>query len=205
MKIMKRILLAIIALTAFAFSATAQQGLEVGDKAVDFNLKNTDGEYVALSDYENEKGVIVIFTCNHCPYAQAWEQRIIDLHKTYAPKGYPVVAINPNDSTVVPDDSYSAMQKRAKEKRYPFPYLLDARQNIFPAYGATKTPHVYVLENMNNEFIVRYIGAVDNNYKNSGKVTKEYVADAVDALIKGKQPDLTKTKAIGCSIKVAEE
>ena len=202
---MKKVILLLVVFTGIATTVSAQQGLEVGDKAIDFNLLNVDGEYVSLEDYQDKKGVVVIFTCNHCPYAQAWEQRIIDLHQDYAGKGYPVVAINPNDSNVVAADSYSAMQQRAEEKNYPFPYLLDAKQNIFPAYGATKTPHVYLLENMNNEFIVRYIGAVDNNYKAADKVTETYLADAIDALIEGEKPEPESTKAIGCSIKVEDK
>ncbi len=185
--------------------ASDQPGLQVGDKAVNFDLLDVDGDYVSLSDYDEERGVILIFTCNHCPYAQAWEKRIIDLHHEFAPQGYPVVAINPNDSTVVPTDSYSAMQQRAKEKNYPFVYLLDAEQNVFPAYGATKTPHVYLLENTRDGFMVRYIGAVDNNYKDSKAVTETYLADAVRAVMDGGTPQPATTKAIGCSIKVAKE
>ncbi len=185
--------------------ASGQPGLQVGDEAVNFELLNTDGDYVSLKDYTEEEGVILIFTCNHCPYAQAWEQRIIDLHREFAPQGYPVVAINPNDSTVVPSDSYSAMQKRAEEKDYPFVYLLDAKQEVFPAYGATKTPHVYLLENMKDEFIVRYIGAVDNNYKDPEAVTETYLADAVRAVMDGRKPEPASTRAIGCSIKVAKK
>ncbi|MGM0613011.1 MAG: thioredoxin family protein [Bacteroidota bacterium] len=202
---MKKVILLLAVFIGIATTVSAQQGLEVGDKAIEFNLLNVDGEYVSLEDYQNKKGVVVIFTCNHCPYAQAWEQRIIELHQDYAGKGYPVVAINPNDSNVVAEDSYSAMQQRAEEKNYPFPYLLDAKQNIFPAYGATKTPHVYLLENIDNEFIVRYIGAVDNNYKAADKVTETYLADAIDALIAGEKPAPENTKAIGCSIKVEDK
>jgi peroxiredoxin len=187
-----------------ALNANAQQGLGIGDKAVEFKLLNVDGEMVALSDYAEENGVVVIFTCNHCPYAKAWEQRIIDLHKNFAAKGFPVIAINPNDSTVVPSDSYSAMQKRAQEKSFPFPYLLDADQSVFPAYGATKTPHVYLLENTSDGFVVRYIGAIDNNYKDESKVTETYLADAINALIENKAVSPELTKAIGCSIKVAD-
>ncbi|MGM0648536.1 MAG: thioredoxin family protein [Bacteroidota bacterium] len=201
---MKKVILLLAVFIGIATTVSAQQGMEVGDKAIEFNLLNVDGEYVSLEDYQNKKGVVVIFTCNHCPYAQAWEKRIIELHQDYAGKGYPVVAINPNDSNVVAEDSYSAMQQRAEEKNYPFPYLLDAKQDIFPAYGATKTPHVYLLENTNNEFIVRYIGAVDNNYKAADKVSETFLADAIDALIAGEKPDPESTKAIGCSIKVED-
>lgn len=201
---MKKLVLLLSMIMGIAIYANAQQGLEVGDKAVDFKLLNVDGEMVALSDYDNENGVVVIFTCNHCPFAKAWEQRIIELHNDFADKGFPVIAINPNDSTVVPSDSYSAMQKRAREKSFPFPYLLDADQTVFPAYGATKTPHVYLLENTSDGFVVRYIGAIDNNYKDESQVTETYLADAINALIAGNQPEPETTKAIGCSIKVAK-
>lgn len=201
---MRQLVFLLSMIMGLAFNANAQQGLEVGDKAVDFKLLNVDGEMVALSDYDNENGVVVIFTCNHCPFAKAWEQRIIELHNDFADKGFPVIAINPNDSTVVPSDSYSAMQKRAREKSFPFPYLLDADQTVFPAYGATKTPHVYLLENTPDGFVVRYIGAIDNNYKDESQVTETYLADAINALIAGNQPEPETTKAIGCSIKVAK-
>ncbi|MFW6020212.1 MAG: thioredoxin family protein [Bacteroidales bacterium] len=202
---MHKIIGLLIVFMGIVATGSAQQGLNVGDEAVEFNLLNVDGEYVSLEDYQDKEGVVVIFTCNHCPYAQAWEQRIINLHHDYAGKGYPVVAINPNDSNVVAEDSYTAMQQRAEEKDYPFPYLLDAKQDIFPAYGATKTPHVYLLENKDDKFIVSYIGAIDNNYKSADNVTETYLADAIDALIEGKKPDPVNTKAIGCSIKVADK
>src|SRR5690606_4664699 len=109
------------------------------------------------------KGYILIFTCNHCPFAKMYEDRIIDLHNKYAPKGFPVIAINPNDPTIVPDDSFENMQKRAEKKDYPFPYLFDETQSTAKAYGAEKTPHVYVLEKKGNDFYVQYVGAIDNN------------------------------------------
>ena len=177
------------------------QGYDIGDQAMDFTLKNVDGTNVSLSDYKDEKGVIVIFTCNHCPYAQAWEQRIIDLDKKFDPKGYPVVAIQPNDPKLAPGDSFEKMKERAEEKNYPFPYLMDEKQTVYKAYGATRTPHLYILKNKGDSFIVQYIGAVDDNYKDANAVEKTYAANAVKALLKGNKPSPAKTKAIGCSIK----
>ncbi len=177
------------------------QGYDIGDKAKDFKLKNVDGSYVSLSDYKNEKGVIVVFTCNHCPYAQAWEERIIGLDKKFDSKGYPVVAIQPNDTEMYPADSYENMKKRAKEKNYTFPYLIDKKQEVYKEFGATKTPHLFILENQEGDFVVQYIGAPDDNYKDADAVEKRYAANAVKALLNGKQPDPAKTKAIGCSIK----
>ncbi len=178
------------------------QGYEIGDKATDFSLLNVDGKMVSMSDYPDAKGFIVIFSCNHCPYAVAYEDRIIDLHKTYAPKGYPVIAINPNDPEVQPEDSYEKMVERSKEKNFPFVYLFDKGQKIYPQYGATRTPHVYLLNKKGDELIVEYIGAIDDNYKDANAVKEKYLANAVDALLKGKKPEVKETKAIGCSIKV---
>ena len=157
---------------------------------------------VALSDYSHENGVVLIFTCNHCPYAKAYEDRIIQLHKDYVGKGYPVLAVNSNDSLVVAQDSYSNMRLRAKEKHYPFPYLLDDNHKVQNQFGAQKTPHVFLLENKNNEFHVKYIGTIDDSPMNSEAVSIKYLSDAIEALIKGENPNPEVTKAIGCSIKV---
>jgi peroxiredoxin len=189
-------------LMGILFVATAvSQGYDIGDKAKDFKLKNVDNSYVSLSDYKDEKGVIVVFTCNHCPYAQAWEQRIIDLDQKFDPKGYPVVAIQPNDPELAPGDSFDKMKERSAEKNYTFPYLIDAKQEVYKEFGATRTPHLYILENQGGDFIVQYIGTIDDNYKDADAVEKRYAASAVKALLKGNKPEPAKTKAIGCSIK----
>ncbi|MFW5850768.1 MAG: thioredoxin family protein [Bacteroidota bacterium] len=177
------------------------KGYDIGDEATDFSLQNIDGTMVSLLDYEDALGFIVIFTCNHCPYAVAYEDRIIDLHRRFAPLGYPVIAINPNDSKDYPEDNFEAMKKRAREKQFPFVYLFDKGQKIYPQYGATHTPHVFILEKEDNTNKVKYIGAIDNNYENPDKVTETYVADAVNALLKGIEVPKQKTVAIGCSIK----
>lgn len=179
-----------------------QDGYAVGDMATDFSLKNIDGEMVSLADYEDAKGFIVTFTCNHCPYAVAYEDRIIALDAKYKEQGYPVIAINPNNPEMVEEDSFENMKIRAKEKGFTFPYLLDEGQRIFPQYGATKTPHIYVLEKTDAGNRVAYIGAIDDNHEDASAVTKKYVENAVDALLNGEQPEVTETKAIGCSIKV---
>ena len=178
-------------------------GYAIGDMATDFSLKNVDDKMVSLADYTDAKGFIVIFTCNHCPYSVAYEDRIIALDKKYKSKGYPVIAINPNDPAITPDDSFEAMKTRSKEKKFTFPYLMDEGQTIYPQYGATKTPHVYVLEKTDGGNRVAYIGAIDDNSNEPELVTVRYVEDAVDALLKGEQPAVTETKAIGCGIKCA--
>ncbi|MDR2122963.1 MAG: thioredoxin family protein [Flavobacteriaceae bacterium] len=177
-------------------------GYKVGDEAMDFSLKNTDEKKISLKDFPSAKGFIVIFTCNHCPYAKAYENRIIALDKKYALKGYPVIAINPNDPKVQPEDSFEEMKKRVKDKGFPFPYLLDEGQKVYPVYGATKTPHVFIVQKENGKLIVKYIGAVDNNYENPDDVTEKYVENAVDALLAGKPVEKDHTVAIGCTIKV---
>src|SRR5690554_770457 len=177
------------------------KGYDIGDEATDFSLQNVDGNMVSLSDYEDAQGFIVIFTCNHCPYAVAYEDRIIDLHNRFAPLGYPVIAINPNDSKDYPEDNFEAMKKRAQKKQFPFVYLFDKGQKVYPQYGATHTPHVFILKKEKNAQIVQYIGAIDNNYENPDEVTETYVADAVNALLKDSKVPKTKTVAIGCSIK----
>lgn len=181
---------------------SAQSGYDIGAIATDFELENIDGTFVSLSDFEKAKGFIVVFTCNTCPYAVAYEDRIEALNKMYASKGYPVVAIMPNNIEIKPGDSLSAMKQRAKEKGFTFPYLIDREQTIFPQYGATKTPHVYILEKTNDANVVRYIGAIDDNYKDADAVDKKYVEDAVNALLANKPVPVSKTRAIGCSIKI---
>jgi peroxiredoxin len=182
-------------------TASWAQGLKVGDAAVDFNLKNVDGKMVALKDFQSSKGVIVVFTCNTCPYSQAYEQRIIDLHKTFVSKGYPVVAINPNDPVKQPGDSFDKMVERAKDKAYPFAYLFDETQAIATAYGATRTPHVFVLQKTPSGFQVAYIGAIDDNVETPSAAKNRYVEAAIESLSQGKTPSVTSTKAIGCTIK----
>lgn len=204
---MKKILLplsmtvVIAGLALLSTSLKSGGGLKIGDVAPDFKLMNVDGKKVSLSDYDDKEGVIVVFTCNHCPFAMYWEDRIMGLDKKYADQGWPVVAINPNDPTVVPDDSYEKMKERASEKGYTFPYLFDKGQKVYPAYGATKTPHVYLLKRYGESFKVEYIGAIDDNYKSAASVKKKYVEDAIEALKNGEKPKLTEAKAIGCSIK----
>jgi peroxiredoxin len=201
MKNFKILFSGIILLVMMSFGTSSSKGYQVGDIATDFNLKNIDGKSVSLQDYSNAKGFIVIFTCNHCPYAVAYEDRIIALQKKFGKLGYPVIAINPNNPEKQKEDSYEKMQQRAKEKGFNFPYLFDEGQKIYPQYGATKTPHAYVLQKTKNGNVVQYIGAIDDNYSDEKAVKIRYVEAAVQALLKGKEVSVKTTKAIGCSIK----
>ncbi len=189
-------------LSAFTYQTfTAADGYKVGDYATDFKLKNIDGKTVSLSDYKDAKGFLVVFTCNSCPYAVAYEDRIVALDKKYAKKGVPVIAINPNNPKAQSRDSYDKMKVRAKEKGFTFPYLFDEGQKIYPQYGATKTPHVYLLEKTKKGNKVRYIGAIDDNYQDAKAVETKYVEEAIDAMLAGKKIKIETTRAIGCSIK----
>lgn len=200
---MKTIFTLLVLFTTSIFTPNShEKGYDIGDVATDFKLKNIDGNTVSLSDFNDAKGFIVVFTCNTCPYAVAYEDRIEALNKKYAPKGYPVIAIMPNNVKTKPGDSMKAMQLRAKEKGFTFPYLMDADQSIYPQYGATKTPHIYILESTDRGPVVQYIGAIDDNYKDAALVKNKYVEIAVDALISGVDFEVHKTKAIGCSIKL---
>lgn len=202
MKKFRIALLGLIGVFVFAFTTKdATSGYGIGDVATDFSLKNIDNKKVSLKDYKDAKGFIVIFTCNHCPYAVAYEDRIVALDKKYKKLGYPVIAINPNNPEKNKDDSFDKMIVRAKEKGFTFPYLFDEGQKIYPQYGATKTPHVYILEKTSKGNIVKYIGAIDDNYQDEKDVKVKYVEDAVDSLLKGKEVEVKTTKAIGCSIK----
>jgi len=195
------IVFVIVALVSLSFMKPNNAGYKVGDKAIDFKLKNIDGKVLSLADVKTDKGYIVIFTCNHCPFSKAYEDRIIELDKKYKKKGYPVVAINPNDVNASPEDSFDKMIERAKEKKFSFPYLYDESQNIAKTYGATRTPHVYVLTKKGKDLVVDYIGAIDDNAFESEKVQKKYLETALNELIAGKEASNNFTKAIGCTIK----
>jgi len=196
---MKRLSL-LFALVFFAVTGFAQ-GLRVGDVAPDFRLLNVDGKYVSMADYPDAKGFIIIFSSNHCPFVVAVEDRMIALHHEFKPKGFPLIAIMPNDPAAEPRDSYELMQVRAREKGFPFPYVFDRGQKIYPQYGATHTPHVFLLERVGNELRVAYIGAIDNNVRNADQVTERYLANAINALLEGRRPNPEVTRAIGCTIK----
>lgn len=195
----------IFTIVATVLIGTTSPGYDVGDKIdsniLNLKLKNVTGKMVSLSDYKSSKGVIVVFDCNTCPYSKAYNDRIIALNKKYASQGFPVVAIQPNDPQISPGDSFDEMVKRAQNKKYDFPYLLDETQKVTRAFGATNTPHVFVLKSTGDDFKLAYIGAIDDNSRDASAVTKTYVEDAVNALLASKEVPTNKTKAIGCSIK----
>lgn len=187
-------------LSLFLFTELQAQ-YKVGDVVSDFSLKNVDNKNVSLARFPSAKGFIVVFTCNSCPVAQKYEKRIEQLDKEFSSKAYPVIAISSNDTKINPGDSFEEMQKKAKNEAYTFPYLYDESQEVAKRFGATNTPHVYVVAREGNQMVVKYIGAIDNNADNASNADKNYVSDAVNSLIQGKNPAITATKAIGCGIK----
>lgn len=199
---MTGVFVVIVALFVNAVDSKQQAGKEVGDIAINFELPNVDGNKVSLKSNQTAKGYILVFTCNTCPYAKMYEERIVDLDKKYRAKGYSVIAINPNDVSQQPGDTMDEMVKRHKEKGYTFPYLRDDSQAIAVAYGASKTPHVYVLNREDSgDFRIEYIGAIDDSPREAADVRERYVEDAVDALLVGEKPKITGKRAIGCTIK----
>lgn len=197
---MQKILLVVfIVLNYYCSSQGQSAGYKIGDKATDFSLIGIDEKSYSLSNYKDARGFIIVFTCNSCPFAVMYEDRINELAKNYKKDGYYLLAINPNDPEVKPEDSFENMKKRAQEKKFVFPYVFDKEQKIFPQYGATKTPHVYLLD---KDLIVRYIGSVDDNPQDESAVQEKYLENAISSLKMGEKPNPEITKAIGCSIKI---
>ncbi|WP_026729589.1 thioredoxin family protein [Flavobacterium denitrificans] len=198
---MKKIIILLV-LTFSAWLSQAQTAtLKPGDPAPDFKLKNVDNKEVSFASFPKAKGFIVVFTCNTCPYAIAYEQRIIDLDKKFRPQGYPVIAINPNDPEASTADTFNKMQDLAKEKKYPFPYLFDAGQKITDQYGAKRTPHIFIVSKTAKGNVIEYVGAIDNDPEGTKAEKTKYAEDAIAALQSNKKPAVTQTKEIGCTVK----
>lgn len=195
----QRILLSLVLISTMALmsASTTLPGYKVGDKAADFELKDISGEMVSMADFKNVEGYIVVFTCNHCPFAVLYEDRIIELQKNYG-KEFPVIAIQPNDVEAYPSDSYDKMKERAKEKGFNFNYVWDENQEVAKRFGATRTPHFFLLD---KNKVVRYIGALDDNPRDPKAVNKTYIEDAIKSIKEGQDVSTTETKAIGCTIK----
>jgi len=180
----------------------AQSGnLKPGTTAPEFSLKNVTGETISFATFQDARGYIVVFTCNTCPVAKAYEQRIIELNNKYAPIGYPVIAINTNDPQVSPGDSFELMMERAKAKKYAFPYLFDEGQKITTEYGARNTPTVFLVKHAKDGNVIVYTGAIDNDPEEDKSDRTKYLEMAVSAVQQGKDPEVASTKAIGCSVK----
>lgn len=177
------------------------EAYKIGEKVEDFSLKNVNGNMVSMSDFEDAEGFIIIFTCNTCPYSVMYEDRIIALDKKYSPQGWPVIAINPNDPEAQEGEDFEAMQQRAKEKGFTFPYLVDEGQQVYPKFGAARTPHVFIVNKTEAGSILEYAGAIDDNARDANAVEVNYVDNVISAINAGETPEPRTTKAIGCTIK----
>jgi thiol-disulfide isomerase/thioredoxin len=157
-----------------------------------------DGKTYSLKDFDDAKALVVIFSCNHCPYVVAYEDRMIAIQKDYAAKGARFAVINSNDSAAYPEDSLPEMIKRAKVKGFNFPYLFDETQAVAKAYGATNTPHLFVFDQGRK---LAYTGKIDDDWQNPAAVKQHFLRDALDDIVSGKPPRTAQTHAIGCTIK----
>lgn len=173
-------------------------GYTYGDTVKDFKLINIDDEMVGMENYPEAEAFIVIFSCNHCPYSVAYEDRIIDLANKYKDQNIETIMISSNDVAQYPEDSFDNMKVRAKEKGFPFPYLFDETQEVARRFGATRTPHVFLVD---KEMVLQYFGAIDDNANKPTEVDVRYLEEAIEAMRAGRIPSPYKTKAIGCSIK----
>ncbi len=172
----------------------------IGNTISDFSLKNIDGKTISLSDYKNAKGFIIVITCNHCPFAKLYPERMNKLNSKYKSLGVPLIAISSTDTVAYEDDSYPKMVVKAQQEKFNFPYLFDGFQTAAKNFGAQKTPHAFVVWKEKGEYIIKYNGAIDDNGAEPLKVKNQYVANAVDALLKGKEVEIKESKSLGCQI-----
>jgi peroxiredoxin len=187
---------------SIGWAAESKGGLALGSKAPDAaaktKMKNVDGKMVSIADVAGKAGTLVVFTCNHCPFAKDWEQRIVELANTYAGKGIGVVLVNANDPTTHPEDGYEEMQTRAKSRGMKIPYVVDATSGVARAFGASVTPEAFLFDKSGK---LAYHGTIDDNRKEPDKVKVRYLKDALDAVVAGKAPAVPETKGLGCGIK----
>jgi peroxiredoxin len=197
---MKKYITLLLVFTAILSQAQSKT-LKAGETAPDFKLKNVDNKEISFESYPKAKGFIVVFTCNTCPYAKAYEQRILELDAKFKSQGYPVIAINPNDPEASKADTFDKMQDLAKEKKYSFPYLFDQGQVVTDQYGAKHTPHLFVVSKTEKGAVVEYTGAIDNDPEGTKSEKTKYVEEVVASLLNNKKPAITETKEIGCTVK----
>lgn len=169
---------------------------------LDFNLPAVDGSHVSLHDFLHSKAILIVFTCNHCPYAMAYEERLKKLHNAYMPLGIPLIAISSNDALQYPQDSFERMQARATQKGFPFPYLYDESQELAKTFNAKRTPEAFILQGKNDGlWQILYSGAIDDNYKNEQFVQKSYVSETLNQLLEQGDIEPWHTESVGCTIK----
>jgi peroxiredoxin len=196
---MRHKLIAAVVVLGLAAAGRQTAALPLGETApmATAKMKNVDGRELSIADVKGEKGTLVIFSCNHCPFVKAWETRIADLGNTYLKKGVGVIQINANDPAVA-GDTFEAMQQRAQERGFQFPYAVDATSEIARAFGASRTPEAFLF-GAGGKLV--YHGTIDDNYQDAGKAKEHYLKDALEALVAGQEIPVKETKAVGCSIK----
>lgn len=172
--------------------------LSIGEPAPYFSLSGTDGKIHNIADYRDGKGLLVIFTCNHCPYAQAYEQRICELARDFQPLGIAFITVCSNDGSDFPEDSFERMVEKSRSMGFPFPYLHDVEQQVAKAYDAACTPEAFLFD---SEFKLTYHGRIDDNFQNPELVSSNDLRLALDAVVEGQTPEMQRTPCIGCSIK----
>jgi len=187
----------IVSVYLFIVSAFA---LKQKETILDFSLKNTDGKMVSLANYKEAKGFIIVFTCNHCPFAKLYPPRLNALNSKYDSLGVPLIAISSTDTMMYEEDTYPKMIAKATDEQFNFPYLFDEMQSVAKNFKAQKTPHAFIIWKENEKWVVKYNGAIDDNGMEPEKVTEHYVANAVDALLANKKITIPETKSIGCQI-----
>jgi peroxiredoxin len=187
----------IVSVYLFIVSAFA---LKQKETILDFSLKNTDGKMVSLANYKEAKGFIIVFTCNHCPFAKLYPPRLNALNSKYDSLGVPLIAISSTDTMMYEEDTYPKMIAKATDEQFNFPYLFDEMQSVAKNFKAQKTPHAFIIWKENEKWVVKYNGAIDDNGMEPEKVTEHYVTNAVDALLGNKKITIPETKSIGCQI-----
>ncbi len=176
--------------------------LQLGQQAPDFNLPGIDGKNYSLEDFKDAKLLVVVFSCNHCPYVVGSEERMKAFYRDYKPKGVAMIAINSNETEGHPADSFDHMKTHAAEKGIIWPYVRDDSQEVALKYGALRTPHYYVFDrDEKGNRKLRYTGRMDDNPRNPGQEKTHELRDAVDALLAGKKPPVELTNPIGCNVK----
>jgi len=176
--------------------------LDLGSPAPGFSLPGTDGKAWTLESFKDAKALCVVFSCNHCPYVKAYEGRFVALQSELGPRGFQLVAINANDASSHPEDGFEAMRQRAQERGFNFPYLRDESQATARAYGAVRTPHVFLFDAART---LAYVGRIDDSWDRPEKVVRHELRDAVEDILAGRPVALAETFAVGCTIKWKED
>ena len=172
--------------------------MDLAAPATDFSLPGVDGKTYTLDSFKDAKALVIVFSCNHCPYVKAYEGRMIAIQEDYQAKGVRLAVINSNDADSYPEDRFEKMTERSRELGFNFPYLRDDSQKTARAYGATHTPHLFVFD---GERKLAYTGKIDDDWQDATAVKQRYLQDALEDILAGKPPRLPRTHAIGCTIK----